>query len=276
MWPWAAVRWLSCTFREVMELINVALFPTAGHGVFWDLWKSFSDHCSLWYLREESAAPLFKCLLLSRGWKYLWCESMPQSFCSLSVFLGAVFLRFETMKVHNRNVQLTVKHSHQFRDHFQIWWMSSKYSIHSNHQAEKQSNSWGKKSRLMLKCTCIALRDTVHQRHWIMNIKTSQMCAVSGIIMGNVSSSAFSSLTLFQSKRKRHLCTHRVSYRVQCHYWPWQINDKCKIIIRMFFRFLIGSVSHRHNQWIHTAETFEKALNCERVVRHWTGCPGRW
>lgn len=98
----------------------------------------------------------------------------------------------------------------------------------------------------MLKWTCISLRDTVHQGHWIMNMKTSQMCAVSGIIMGNVSSSAFSPLTLFQSKCKRHgICAHRVSYHVQLHYWPWQISDKCKIIIRIFFGVLIGSVSCR-------------------------------
>lgn len=91
--------------------------------------------------------PLFKCLLLSRGWKHLGCKNVSWILFSLSMFLGAAFSHFETMEVHNRNVQLTVKRSHQFRDHFQIWWMSSKYSIHSNHQAEKQLNSRGEKSR---------------------------------------------------------------------------------------------------------------------------------
>lgn len=157
-WLQEAGRWLNCTFREV-TLCEISTDKTWN----WKMWDYFllqdmgalrtsespfqitlPCHIQDW---EQSDALLLKCLLLSRGWKYLWCESVVWILFSLSVFLGAVFLHFGTMKVHNRNVQLTVKHSHQFRDHFQIWWMSSKYSIHSNHQAEKQSNSWGEKSR---------------------------------------------------------------------------------------------------------------------------------
>lgn len=120
---------------------NDELFPAAGHGRPQVLCKSFSDHCSL-------VMPLlFKSLLHSRGWKYLWGKDMPWILFSEPTSLGEAFLHFETRKVPNRNVQLTVKHSHQFRDHFQIWWMSSKSPIHSNHQAEKQLNSWGEKSR---------------------------------------------------------------------------------------------------------------------------------
>lgn len=96
---------------------------------------------------------------------YLWCPCYlkicctleDENICGAKTCLGSSFLcprpwvrhfcTLKRQKVHNKNVQLTVKHPHQFRDHFQIWWMSSKSPIHSNHQAEKQLNSWGEKSR---------------------------------------------------------------------------------------------------------------------------------